>query len=157
MNKKLPTFIIAFIIIFSSFLLTTMAYAEPIVPPCNTGEIIPATGSGKDLVSAHFAETCDFDKVMQLINRGINFLLFVIATPLVAIIVCYVGFLFLTSGGNPERLTKAKSILKNVIFGYIIALAAWLIVNTIFSALGVNDPCLNWLGKVIPDCLVSPK
>ena len=79
---------------------------------------------------------------MILINNIIKFLLFTIATPLAALVICYAGWLFLSSGGNSGKITTAKKILLNVIIGYIIGLAAWLIVNTIVKSLGV-DPSIN--------------
>lgn len=81
---------------------------------------------------------CTFDDFMTLINNVINFVLFVLATPLVAIIVAYAGWLYLSSGGSSENVSKAKKILKNAIIGYIIALAAWLIIKTILVTLGFN-------------------
>ena len=111
----------------------TFVSAAPyqIIPNCNKGAIdsSPTTGG-------HYTTPCDFNALIQLINNVIYFLLFIIATPLVALIICYAGFLFLTSGGSSETRTKAKKILKNVIVGYIIGLAAWLIVNTIVKTLG---------------------
>ncbi len=99
-----------------------------IVPKCNIGTVnADKTGLGTP---------CNFDQLILLINNVITFLLFTIATPLVALIVCYAGFLLLTAGGNSERVTQGKSIMKNVIIGYIIALAAWLIINTIVKGLG---------------------
>ena len=84
----------------------------------------------------NFANPCDFSYVVLLINNVIQFLLFAIATPLVALAITYAGFLLLFSAGSSEAKTKAKSIIKNIVIGYIIALGAWLIVNTIFKTFG---------------------
>ncbi len=106
-------------------------FKDGIVPKCNTGEI--------DKVTMAYKNPCDFDYFMQLINRVIKFLLFVIAAPLLGLIIIYIAYLFLTSGGSSENLTKAKHILMNAVIGYVIALAAWLIINTILNALGVHS------------------
>jgi hypothetical protein len=79
---------------------------------------------------------CGFNEFMILVNNVINFLLFTIATPLAALVFAYAGFLLITAGGDPGKMTTAKNILKNLIFGYLIALAAWLIINTILVSLG---------------------
>lgn len=100
-------------------------------------------------------EPCDFEDAMQLIRNIINFLLFTIATPIAGLVICYAGFILITSGGSSENKTKAKHVLLNVIIGYAIALGAWIIVNTIFSAFKIA-PCQNWLGKEIPNCEVAP-
>lgn len=98
---------------------------------------------GGGVVPSCPASGCGFNEAIKLINNVINFLLFVIATPLAALAIAYAGFLYLTAGGNAENVSKAKTILKNVVFGYVIALAAWLIVNTIFVSLGVSNSFLT--------------
>ena len=77
---------------------------------------------------------------MKMINDIINFLLVKMATPLFALILIYVGWLYLSDMGSVENVSKAKKILKNALIGYIIALAAWLIVKTILSSLGYTGP-----------------
>lgn len=101
-----------------------------LVPVCNTGEVDPVTGNYKN--------HCDFNMVMALINKVINFLLIVLATPLFALITIYVGWLYLSDMGSTENVKKAKKIFKNVFIGYIIALAAWLIVKTILVTVGFD-------------------
>lgn len=123
----------------------SVASADPIVPKCNTGPIILKVdskglplrdGSNKLTNEKGYANPCDFTYVIKLINNVITFLLFYFATPLAAIAFCYAGFLLITGGNNEHKRGQAKTIIKNVIIGYIIALAAWLIVKTIFSTLG---------------------
>ncbi len=109
-------------------------YKGGIVPECNTGEIDTKTGQYKN--------PCNFNYLMILINSIIKFLLFTIATPLVALIIMYTGYLFITAGGNAGQTEKVRHILFNAVVGYIIALAAWLIINTIVSSLNV-DPKIN--------------
>jgi hypothetical protein len=131
MFKKISIFILGFVIIFApSFMMveaaTTVEF-HGLVPVCNT-KIDSATGV--------YTDPCDFTMVMAMINKIIKFLLFVLATPLFALIIIYVGWTYLSSGGNDGAKTKAKTILKNALFGYLIALIAWLIVKTILSTLG---------------------
>lgn len=104
-----------------------------LVPDCNSGAI--------DTANNQYANACDFTFFMALINRLIQFALFDIATPFLGLIIIYIGYLYLTSGGS-NQTEKAKHILFNVVIGYVIALAAWLIINTIISSLGV-DPSIN--------------
>lgn len=52
------------------------------------------------------------------------------------------GFMFLFAGGSPERLDLAKRILTSTVIGLAIIFGAWLIINTIFMAIGVAD----WTG-----------
>lgn len=117
-------------ILFSSPLLVVEAVG--LVPDCNTGAIDPKT--------SNYVNPCDFDMLMTIINSVINFVLIDLATPLFALIIIYVAWLYLSSGGSSENVTKAKTILKNAIIGYIIALAAWLIVKAILTTLGFTGP-----------------
>ena len=86
---------------------------------------------------------CDFNYLMQLVNNVIDFLLFTVATPLAALVFAYTGFLLITSGGDSGKRTKAKTIMKNLLLGYLIALAAWLIINTILMSLGFDGTFLT--------------
>ena len=134
MFKKSLPFILGFIIIFSipAFALgaSTLEF-KGLVPVCNT---IPDNATGT------FKNPCDFDMVMNIVNKLINYLLVILATPLFALIIIYTGWLYLSSGGSSENITKAKHIFKNALIGYVIALAAWLIVKTILNTLGYNGP-----------------
>lgn len=113
---------------------TTSVGWSGLVPKCNVGAIDTTTGQ--------YVHPCDFNYFMALLNGLIKFLLFVIATPMVALIIMYTGYLYLTAGGSAGQTEKARHILFNVVIGYIIALAAWLVVNTIITSLKV-DPTIN--------------
>lgn len=112
-----------------------------IVPDCNVGPIEkiidPVTGKA---IGAKYAKPCDFKYVMELINNFITFLLFTIATPFIALILVYAGWLYLSSSASPKNIDTAKTIFKNALIGYVLALAAWLIVHTIMTSLGYTGP-----------------
>lgn len=108
-----------------------------------SGGLVPCSGTDND--------PCTFNKLMTLINKVISFLIFTLALPLAAIAFAYAGFLFLTSGGNTENRSKAKGIFTTVFLGLIAAMAAWLIMYTIISSLGVpTSPTAgwSWLGEI---------
>lgn len=111
-------------------------------PPATTDPVVDASSKGGGLVPDCPADGCGFNELMELINNVIKFLLFTIATPLAALIFVYAGFKLLTSGGSAESMTTAKKILKNLIIGYVIALSAWLVINTILTSefLGYDGP-----------------
>lgn len=131
MIKKIS--IVVFVLVAMAIVLPHITNAAGLVPDCNTGTTVNSAGTG-------LGTPCDFNAFMFLLNRIITFLLFTIATPLVALILCYAGYLMITSGGSSEKVTKVKHIVLNVIVGYIIGLAAWLIIKTIMTTLGVTDP-----------------
>lgn len=105
----------------------------------------PATDASSEaggLVPACPAEGCGFNEFMELINNVIKFLLFTIATPIAAIVFVYAGIMLLTAGDDSGKMTTAKKILLNLVVGYLIALSAWLVINTILTSefLGYNGP-----------------
>jgi hypothetical protein len=88
------------------------------------------------------APNCNFNDLIGMVNKIISFLLFYFATPLAGLVFAYAGFLYITSGGDTSKTSKAKKLLPKVVFGYLIALGAWLIVKTILNILGV-DPSIE--------------
>ncbi len=79
---------------------------------------------------------CDFNSLMKLANNIIDFLLKRIALPIFALIFAYVGWLYMSSAANPSQRSKAKGILINSVVGFIIAMAAFLIIELILTTLG---------------------
>ncbi len=126
--RKIIISIFAFLII-STPLYMTYAYTTGggLVPKCNTGALNAA---------GEYENPCDFNQLINLANIVISFLLFYIASPIAAVIFCYAGFKLLTSGGNEEAMTNAKKMIMTMIKGYLIALAAWLVIHTIVKELG---------------------
>jgi hypothetical protein len=133
MNKKMSRFIFSFVL-GSIIILSNPVFAlgastvtfNGLVPVCNT----KLNGNGG------FSDPCDFNMVISLIDHDISYLLKYLITPLFAIIIIYAGWLYLSSGGSSENVTKAKHIFKNALIGYVIALVAWLVVSTIVHTLG---------------------
>jgi hypothetical protein len=128
--KKIKFFVIYFLV-FLMLIIPSLSLAAGLVPCDNS--------------SAH---PCDFNALMALINTVVKFILFDMAIPIAAIMFAYAGFLMVTAGGEAAGArTKAKSIFTNAIFGLVLAVAAWLIVNTILSILGYTG---DWIGFVRP-------
>ncbi len=146
MNKATKNSIIflslALVLQFSGF---GIAQADGgLVPTCNT-KIIHKTVQNPNnpthsIDVAEYSDPCDFTWGINLINNIIHFLLIDVATPLAALIICWAGFLLITAGGSSENINKAKKILKNLVIGYVIALAAWIIVHTIYTTLNFKGP-----------------
>lgn len=81
---------------------------------------------------------CDFEQLMELVNNIIDFLLKTLALPLFALLFAYVGWLYMSSADDPGQRIKAKGILKSAVIGFIIAMAAFLIIKTILASLGYS-------------------
>ncbi len=73
--------------------------------------------------------------IPEMITRIIRTFLGFLGIVLVCLIL-YAGFLYMTSGGNPERVKKAKNILSQAIVGLIIVLSSFTITQFILGKLG---------------------
>ena len=111
-----------FFVVFTSFL-----FLAPSLFVFAQGGLVPCDGSN-----------CDFNALITLVQNIINFLLLV-AAPIAAIMFAWAGFLYLSARGNSGQISKAHDIFWNVLWGLVIALAAWLIINTITNALLKNS------------------
>lgn len=80
-------------------------------------------------------DTNPMDLVVNIINWTLG-ILALIAT----CIVLWGGFIWMFSGGDPEKLDKAKKILRNGVIGLVIILSAWGIAWFILSQI------LDWTG-----------
>lgn len=154
MNKKIFGFIFGFVFIcsFANMALAATPTPTPTPTPAITATpnsgIVPDCGKVVTTMGADGKETsvmtnpCTFNDLIQLIKNVIQFLLFSIATPLIALILMYTGYLYLTAGGSSSQTEKVRHILFNAVIGYVVALAAWLIVKTILSSLNI-DPTIE--------------
>lgn len=126
MHKKKIFFSIA-LVVFSLFGLwtTQKVYADSQL--CDTsGDLLGLTcveGSG---LSSDDPRTI----VTRIINVTLG-LLGIIAT----VLILYAGFLWMTAGGNDEKVDKAKSILTASVIGLIIILSAYAISRYVLSSL----------------------
>jgi hypothetical protein len=66
----------------------------------------------------------------RIINIALGFLGII-----AVIIVLYGGFMWMTAGGNEERITKAKQILTAGVIGLVIIIMAWAIARYVITAL----------------------
>ena len=76
---------------------------------------------------------CQACHLVQLGDRIIDFLVSISAA-LGAIMFAIAGLKMATSGGNQSAVSSAKETMTNVVIGFIILLAAWLIVDTVMKA-----------------------
>ncbi|HEX9664618.1 MAG TPA: pilin [Patescibacteria group bacterium] len=52
------------------------------------------------------------------------------------ILVLYGGFMWMTAGGNEEKVTKAKTLLRNAVIGLIIVISAYSITYFVITQIG---------------------
>lgn len=81
---------------------------------------------------------CDYNKFIAMIIGVIKFLI-QLGVAFSAIVFAYAGWLYLTSGGNEGKVQKAHDLFTKVLWGFLFALGAFLIVQLIASSLGLNQ------------------
>jgi len=118
-NKKF----LSLLPILVAFAMPLYSFAAGIVPACDAWD-------------------CNFDRLLDLVNNVIKFILFDLAIPIAAIMFAYAGILLVTAGGG-EAKTKAKGIFTNAVIGLALSAGAWLIIRTILSILGFDGA---WIG-----------
>ncbi|MEX0933983.1 MAG: hypothetical protein WD003_01850 [Candidatus Paceibacterota bacterium] len=94
---------------------------------------IPTLVLGQGLVPCDGAN-CDLDALVEL-GENIMKWLFTIAGLLGALMFAYAGVLYLTAAGNETQINKATGIFRVVLFGILIALSAYLVIQLIVNSL----------------------
>ena len=121
--------------------ITSLFFLSVIFPSVGYAEDYVGSGNPKDedfqLVPCKGVD-CDFNALMTLINRVINFILYV-SIPLAAISFSYAGYLYLSAAGNTSKIEEAHKIFGKVLIGFVFILSAWLIVYAITNSLLDSD------------------
>ena len=89
-------------------------------------------GSDTDLVTCSGPD-CNLCTAVDMVDNIVD-LLFTLLSVGAVIVLVVAGFRLVVSAGNPDAMSKAKSMITSVIVGFIIVLSAWLIVDTIMKA-----------------------
>lgn len=117
-----------FFILTTFLALPIFVFAQGIIP-CQTG--------------------CGFNDLIALVNNLIT-LLIQLGTLVAAIMFAYAGWLYVTSGGSPSAVSKAKDIFFSVAIGFFFMLAGWLIVSLILKSLGFTEiPALDFINNLL--------
>lgn len=96
---------------------------------------------------------CTPCELWHLGDHVINFLLFVLAFPILTVALLVGGILWVTAGGSENQITKGKAVITSSIMGVLLAFGAWLIVDTIVKTLADSSQgafLLAW--NKFPDC-----
>ncbi len=127
------------------FILLLALLALPLLSP----QI--AFGADPGLVTCGYdGIDCNFCTFVEMVDRIIDFL-FIILTLVAVAVMMFAGFTLVLSQGNTEARSKATGMLTNVVVGFVMVMAAWLIVDTIMKML--IDPDVGFgMWNEIGDC-----
>jgi hypothetical protein len=98
--------------------------------PAEPGQLVPNCGGNNG--------ACGYDDLIKLGQNVLTWSIYLVALCSVAAI-AYAGFLYLTSGGDSGKISKAHGIFITVIWGIVITLGAYLIVKSVLGWLGVKQ------------------
>lgn len=87
---------------------------------------------------------CTFEDMFCLIQKIINFILFILIPPLAVIWFAYAGFTILTAAGNPSKVKQGKDMITYAFLGMLLAYSAWLLVYWFVSVIG-GEAQAPWL------------
>ncbi|MDO8264781.1 MAG: pilin [Candidatus Parcubacteria bacterium] len=73
----------------------------------------------------------------EILSKVLNFI-FVLAVAVAPIMIVYAGFLFMTAGGNSEKITKAKNLILWTVAGLGIILFSRVLASLVQSILGIQ-------------------
>ena len=114
-----------------------------------TDPIVPCGGSGQS--------SCTLCYLWKLASNIINFISFNLAIPIATLLFVVAGVIFLTSSGNEQRVSLAKSIFTNVVIGLLIVFCSWLLIDTLMKTLVNPDSdtgTVIWAWNHFPSCSV---
>jgi len=80
---------------------------------------------------------CDFYDLLAGMNKIINWFILV-GGSVAALGFAYVGFIYITQGGNPSKRAEANKIFTTIATGFFFLLGSWLIVKLIILGFGVG-------------------
>ena len=119
-----------FILFIFSFLLSFSKDASAL-------QLVPACGEGTSI-----SDRCTlchlFIGMKEIIDWGRNILVIVAVVAIVA-----GGIMYIISAGDEKMMSSAKGIIKQALWGVLIVLGAWVIVNTTMVVLGTNLNALS--------------
>lgn len=83
---------------------------------------------------------CTIADLFQFIRQLLNVAMLGLAPAIFIIVVAYGAYLIILSRGT-EQVKQGRQVIWKAFLGLLVVLGAWVIVNTIFSLLGVN---MDW-------------
>ncbi len=111
--------------------LTVLLFSFLTLGQVQAAGLVPCGGPGE--------QACTFACFFEMINRVINFVVLKLVPVIAVLMIVIGGVMFFFAGGSPGTLAKAKGIITSTVIGLVIIFAAFLLVGTILSMIGLAD------------------
>ena len=107
------------------FVSSGVALLLPVFATAATGGLVPC-----GTVGATMCRACD---LVALIQHVLSFLIG-LSIPIAVAMFAWAGILYFTNAANQKNIGKAKRIFKSALWGFVLVISAWLIINTLLNA-----------------------
>ncbi len=108
--------------------------ASPLVA---MAQLVPCDGSVE--------RPCNFSALIQLIENVLEYLIYIVAAPIAAIMFAIAGFNYLTAGDDMGKVKRAHDIFISVLWGFGIMLIAWALVSFVLNFFTGDNSTFNLL------------
>lgn len=143
MKKIFLSIFFASLLFLSPFSADTVSAADPLIgsdgsTACDCSSV---TCSGSSKQTDECGKYCCGDyELNDFINMAVKFsnLLLGVTGSLALLFFVYGGIMFLISGGNKEKVEKAKQILIGAVIGIILIFTSYTIIKFSTESLGIN-------------------
>jgi hypothetical protein len=129
---KISSKIILFLFLISVIMTPVLISAQ-----VSSSEPFRNEGLVPDCAKAEKGKTCTLQDLFTFAQKLFKYLMW-LAVTLSTISIAVAGFYYIFAGGDPGDISKAHEILKYSILGIVLAVGAWIIVNTILVGLGAT-------------------
>ena len=119
-----------------TLILVSLFTANLALAGIHTGPIVPCGGTDQP--------ECNLCHLWNLGSNIINFISFNLAIPAAAFLFVVAGAFFLTSGGNQDRVDRARTIFTNTVIGLTIIFCSWLLIDTLLKTIAVGSFIGGW-------------
>ncbi len=139
--KKIKLLFSYFVILMIGFVLVVSSVSAQEIEVMNArndeGELCDCNSS-EDVADPYCAKYCtgdyEINDFVLILVYGVKAILGLVGS-LALIMFVYGGLVLLTSAGNPEKVTKGKTIMINALIGIVIVFTSYMIIQFTLSAL----------------------
>jgi hypothetical protein len=120
-----------FFSLFLIFIFSSLIFALEVSPVFSEASSSTSSPSSLGVALPNPLGTTQITTIIGRVIRGVRN----VVGSLALLMIIYGGFTWLTSGGNPDKVKKGKEIMVWAVFGLMVMLGSYIIVNYILTAI----------------------